>query len=149
MDQIWIAEDGQIKVLDDDMAGYEHSILGKLGGAERKSKPSRGSSGQGMRKRERQEKAAKRAGMSPLRKEIHGLEKEAAKIQKDLDRLEKKMCDPSLYQNDPRQVVELTRQRSALTRKIADIETLWLEKSTALEQTEQQLFAPLKPNAAS
>ncbi len=148
MDQIWIAHDGQIKVLDDDMAGYERSILGKLGGAEKKSKPSSAISAQGQRKRLRQEAAAKRAGMSPLRKEIRRLEKEAARIQKELERLEKKICDPALYQNDPQQVVELSKQRAQLTRKIKDTETLWLEKSTALEQTEKEVFAPLKPDMA-
>ncbi|VAW22469.1 Bis-ABC ATPase YheS [hydrothermal vent metagenome] len=149
MDQIWIAQDGKIEILDDDMAGYERSILGKLSGAERKSKPSKDANAQGMRKRERQEKAAKRAGMSPLRKEIRALEKQVAQIQKELGQLEKKICNPALYQNDPGQVVELTKQRSALTRQLEDIETVWLEKSANLEQTEKEIFAPAKTDMAS
>jgi len=149
MDQIWIAEDGQIKVLDDDMDGYERSILGKLGGAERKSKPSGSAGNQGIRKRERQQAAAKRAGMSPLRKEIRRLEKEVAGIQKELDRLEKKICNPALYQNDPSQVVELTKLRAALTHKMQETEALWLEKSTVLEQTEKEVFAAPDQTASS
>ncbi len=142
MDQIWVAKDGKIEVFDGDMAGYERSVLGQLGGAQRKSKRSAEPNAPNQRKRERRREAEKRAGLSPLRKEIRELEKNIATIQTQLADIEKKLCDPQLYESEQRQSVELTTKRSALTRNMNDMEARWLEKNAALEESQKALFAP-------
>ncbi|MCF6327933.1 MAG: ABC-F family ATP-binding cassette domain-containing protein [Devosiaceae bacterium] len=134
VDEIWIAENGEIRVLDDDMAGYENSILSKLSGSERKKKGQNQAKKSGNRKKERQEAAARRAGLSPLRKEIRAAEKRVEELQKQLEKLEVTLGDESLYEGDPQKSKELLQQRAQLRSKLEDAENLWMEKSAKLEK---------------
>lgn len=136
VDQIWIAEGGEIKILDDDMQGYEDSLLAKLSGSERKKKTKNNSKGSGSRKKERQAAAARRAGLSPLRKEIQGFEKRISQLQKKLDELEKQLENESLYKESPEKSQELLRQRAELRSELEKVEILWVDKNDILEKAE-------------
>ncbi|VAW24307.1 Bis-ABC ATPase YheS, partial [hydrothermal vent metagenome] len=134
VDEIWIAENGEIRVLDDDMQGYETSILSKISGSERKKKGQNQAKKSGNRKKERQEAAARRAGLSPLRKEIRAAEKRVEELQKQLEKLEVTLGDESLYEGDPQKSKELLQQRAQLRGKLEEAENLWMEKSAQLEK---------------
>ncbi len=134
VDEIWIAENGEIRVLDDDMQGYETSILSKLSGSERKKKGQNQAKKSGNKKKERQEAAARRAGLSPLRKEIRTAEKRVEELQKQLKKLEVTLGDESLYEGDPQKSKELLQQRAQLRSKLEEAENLWMEKSSQLEK---------------
>ncbi len=134
VDQIWIAEEGTIKVYDGDMESYQRLLLSA-------AKNSGGVANQGAgspvdKKRERQEAAAKRAELSPLRKKIQAAEKRMAEIQKQLDALEVKFADETLYTERPDEAVELGKKRGALASELADLENEWIETSDMLERAQ-------------
>ena len=134
VDQIWIAEDGTIKIYDGDMASYQRLLLSA-------AKNSSGQANQGAgspvdKKRERQEAAARRAELSPLRKKIQQAEKRIAQIQNELAGLELKFADETLYTDRPEEAVELGKQRGTLNSELEKLEAEWIENSDLLEQAQ-------------
>ncbi len=141
VDQIWIAEGGAIRVLDDDMEGYERTLLSKISGTEKRAKKSDSGAANVKRKRDRQEGAAKRAGLSPLRKQVQQTEKRIAGVQAKLEKLEVQFADPELYRGDPQTAIDLTTERAKRSAELEKLEALWLEKSSELERMEKALLA--------
>ena len=139
VDQIWIAEEGEIRVLDDDMEGYERSLLSKISGNERKKKKDSGGRSAINRKKERQLAAAKRASLSPLRKEIQALEKKMNLVQGKLNRLAAEFEDETLYEGDPDKAQKMVRDRAAHQTEMAVLEAEWVEKSDLLEKSLQEI----------
>ena len=143
VDQIWVAENGEIRVLDDDMAGYERSLLARINGNNRQRASSRkgtdNARGTASRKKERQAAAARRALLAPLRKEIQQAEKQISRVQGELERVTSQLEDPGIYEDSPQKVQELSREKGRLQNRLEALETVWIEKSAALEeaQTEQ------------
>lgn len=132
VDQIWIAEEGTIKVYDDDIEAYQRMLLG---GAQRsQSKANSGASGgSGNRKRERQEAAARRAELTPLRKEIKAAEQKISRLKIELGKVEAKLADPELYDGVQGAVIGLGKDKARFETEISEQEELWLKKSDALE----------------
>jgi ATP-binding cassette, subfamily F, member 3 len=139
VDQIWIAEEGEIRVLDDDMEGYERTLLSRLSGSERKPKESASGVANVKRKRDRQEGAAKRAGLSPLRKMVQQTEKRISGVQAKLEKIEQQFADPELYERDPQAAIDLGKERAKRTSELEKLEALWMEKSQELERAEAAL----------
>ncbi len=139
MEQIWVAEDGKIRVLDEDMAGYEASLLSRLSGSERRRRPATSKKSASAKKKDRQEAAARRAGLSPLRKQIRDCEKQISRVQEQLGNLEQEFADPALYENEPDRAREMVRQRGELTGRLELLENQWLEKSAELEAAEEAI----------
>lgn len=139
VDQIWIAEEGEIRVLEDDMEGYERSLLAKLSGNERKKKKSGGGQSAANRKQERREAAAKRAGLSPLRKEIQAAEKKMTLVQGKLDRLAAEFEDESLYDGESDKALSMVKTRGELQTELATLEAEWMEKSAVLEKAKAEI----------
>ncbi|MCC0024698.1 MAG: ABC-F family ATP-binding cassette domain-containing protein [Hyphomicrobiaceae bacterium] len=135
VDEIWIAEDGTIKVWDDDMEAYQRMLISRAGGGDRSDRP-KGPTASTDRKRERQEAAAKRAELAPLRKEIRAAEARIERLKHELDMIERRLGDPDLYAGDPDEVISLGKDKSRLEGEIEATEELWLEKSGALEEAE-------------
>lgn len=135
VDQIWIAEDNAIKVFDDDISAYQRQLIG---GAQRSaSKNNPGASGGATdRKRERQEAAARRAELAPLRKEIEATEKKTARIKTELDKVMAKLEDPKLYEGDQEIVVTLGKDKARFETEIEALEEKWLEMNAKLEDAE-------------
>ena len=129
-DTLWIAENGTISVFDDDLDGYQRSLTGSSGGSN--------AGGNGVsasdRKKERQEAAARRAELAPLRKEIKGIEQKLEWKRKDLQKIETKLADPAIYTGEPDKAIQLGIEKSKFEGEIAALEDSWLEKSTALEE---------------
>lgn len=126
-DTLWIAENGTVSVFDDDLDGYQRSLLGTS------SSSSGGNGASSDRKRERQEAAAKRAGLAPLRKEIKGIEQKLEWKRKDLAKIDAMLEDPALYTGDPDKAIKLGIDKSKLEGEIGALEDSWLEKSTEYE----------------
>ncbi|WP_404404332.1 ABC-F family ATP-binding cassette domain-containing protein [Pelagibacterium halotolerans] len=132
-DKLWIAEGGTISVFDDDLDGYQKSLVGNSGN---------GSSGGGgsasERKRERQEAAARRAELAPLRKEIKQIEQKLEWKRKDLDKIDSELSNPALYTGDPDRAIALGIDKSKLETVIGELEERWLEKSAAYEEAQAE-----------
>ena len=133
VDQIWIAEEGTIKVYDDDIEAYQRMLVGGAQRSQGKANPS-AAGGSNSRKRERQEAAARRAKLTPLRKEIKAAEQKLSRLKVELEKIEAKLADPELYDGVPEEAIALGKEKARFESGISEQEELWLAKSAELEE---------------
>lgn len=136
MDRIWIAENGTINEFDGDMETYQRMIMTTAQKTPGRSKGGGGGGNKVDRKRERQEAAARRALISPLRKEVKAIEQKMAQLKLEAEQLRIKLDDPALYTGDSAESVRLGKQKGQLEADLAQTEELWLRKSDELEQAQ-------------
>ena len=80
------------------------------------------------KKQQRQEAAAKREQMAPLRKREKALEQEIEKLQKQLTQLETRLADTSLYDEANKSILtECLQQQGDLKSRLVKCEDEWLE----------------------
>ncbi len=137
VDQIWIAEDGTIKRYDDDIEAYQRMLIGGAQSSQGRTNPAANGSGSD-RRRERQEAAARRAQLAPLRKEIQAAEKKIERLKAELDKVEMQLADPELYSGKPDAAIALGKDKARFEAEIAEQEEIWIEKSAELEQAEAE-----------
>ncbi len=81
----------------------------------------------------RQEAAARRQALVPLRKEVQKLEKRMDKLNLTLSGIEEELADPSLYEDAQKpRLSELLKQQGELRGELEQLEEDWLEKSDLL-----------------
>jgi ATP-binding cassette subfamily F protein 3 len=93
---------------------------------------------QSNRKQSRQQEAKRRQRLKPLLDRVRKIEKQLASNRMELEMLEKRLADESLY-SDPDRKDELTRmvkEQGSLKSGIDTLEWEWLEASEALEKAE-------------
>ncbi len=136
VDQIWIAEGGTIKPYDDDISAYKKMLLSNAQQTKGKAKKQITGSAND-RKKERKLAAAKRKQLAPLRKEIHTLEQKTSILRLGLESVETKLADPSLYEKEPKEAIELGKEKVRFETEIANLEELWLAKNDELEKAQE------------
>jgi ATP-binding cassette subfamily F protein 3 len=131
-DTLWIAADGTIKELDEDLDSYQRTIMGSAG------KNGGSNSGQSKedRKKEKQEAAARRAELAPLRKAIKDAEDDLARLKRKIAAIERTMGEPATY-NDAQATVALGKDRAKLEAEIASVEENWLLMSDEYEEAQR------------
>ena len=127
-DTLWIAAEGTVRELDEDLESYQRQITGMR---------ERGGGNASDRKAQRQEAAARRAEIAPLRKQIKDCEQKIARLQIEIDKIEAQLADPALYQAAPERLAALGRDKARHAAELAKTEERWLELSGRLEAAEQ------------
>lgn len=133
-DTLWIAADGTIKELDDDLDGYQRSITGT------REKPGSGNGGgfsKDERKAAKQEAAARRAEIAPLRKAIKDAEAKMERLKVEIDKIELQFHDPSIYDGAPGRLTKLGKDKARFAAELEALEEKWLTMSAQLETAEQ------------
>jgi ATP-binding cassette subfamily F protein 3 len=138
VDHIWIAENGTITEFEDDIEAYQRMLIGGAQSSQGRGNTNT-SGGANDRKRERQEAAARRAKLSPLRKEIHAIEKKIERLKAELGKVNTRLEDPGLYNGAPDEAIALGKDKARFESDIAAAEDLWLHKSTELEEAQSAL----------
>jgi ATP-binding cassette subfamily F protein 3 len=138
-DRIWIAEGGTVHPFDDDLDAYQRMIVG--GSAGKSAAPSNGPAlaafSSDDRKAQRQEAAAKRAEIAPLRKSIRDAEQKIERLKNELAKVDVILADPKLYDGAPERIIKLGKDKARFENEIARVEESWLSLSAALEAAEQ------------
>ncbi len=128
-DRLWLVANGKVAPFDGDLDDYRRGVLSDRGSKERaltKSAP------QSDRAQARRAAADKRAETAPLRKRIAQAESEIALLTRELDTLDIKLSDGSLFAFEPAKVAELSKRRTAVVAALAVAEEEWLAASAAL-----------------
>jgi ATP-binding cassette subfamily F protein 3 len=133
-DKLWIATDGTIKELDDDLEGYQRSILGTK---ERNGANSTSGMSKEDRKAAKQEAAARRAEIAPLRKALKEAETKMARLKVEIEKIENHLEDPALYSGDPDRAIALGKDKARMASDLEALEDNWLSMSTELETAER------------
>jgi ATP-binding cassette subfamily F protein 3 len=131
-DTLWIAEGGTIRELDEDLDSYQRSITstkeGKGGG---------GSSGKGGAKLSKQEAAARRAELAPLKKSISDAETKIGRLKTEIDKIEAQLADPKVYNGPADRLIALGKDKARFGSDLETLEESWLELSAELEEAER------------
>ncbi|WP_169196715.1 ribosomal protection-like ABC-F family protein [Devosia sp. MC1541] len=131
-DTLWIAENGTIRELDEDLDSYQRSITSG------KDTKGNGSDAKGERKLGRQEAAARRAELAPLKKKITDAEKKMARLKTELDKIDAQLADPAIYNGPSDKIIALGRDKSRFGSELETLEESWLMLSAELEEAEKE-----------
>jgi ATP-binding cassette, subfamily F, member 3 len=131
-DTLWIAADGTIKELDEDLDSYQRSITG---GKDRT--PGGGSMSKEDRKAAKQEAAARRAEIAPLRQSIKDAEAKIARLKAEIAKIDNKLDDPKIYNGEPGQLIALGKDKARFAADLEATEESWLALSAELEGAER------------
>ncbi|UYN99877.1 MAG: ABC-F family ATP-binding cassette domain-containing protein [Devosia sp.] len=129
-DTLWIAEGGTIRELDEDLDSYQRSITS--------SKDGKGSGGgTGARKLSKQEAAARRAELAPLKASIKDAETRMARLNGEIEKIEAQLADPKVYNGSPERVIALGKDKARYSADLSTTEENWLALSAELETAER------------
>jgi ATP-binding cassette subfamily F protein 3 len=128
-DTLWIAENGTIRELDEDLDSYQRSITS--------SKEGKGGGGGGARKASKQEAAARRAELAPLKKAISDAENKISRLKTEIDKVEAQLADPKVYNGPPDRLIALGKDKARFSADLETFEEKWLELSSELEEAER------------
>ena len=135
-DTIWIAEGGTVHAFDDDLDSYQRMLTG--GGKQTSSgQPQAAAPAQDDRRTQRQEAAAKRAEIAPLRKSIKDAEQKIARLKNELAKVETILADPKTYDGAPQRISLLGKDKARFETEINRMEESWLDMSAQLEEAER------------
>ncbi len=126
-DRLWLVSGGTVTPYPNDIDDYRRLVIDGPASEARRNDSRNG--GQDRRKAG----ADKRAQSAPLRKEIKETEALIAKLQKELEAIDRKLGDQSLY-NDPGKAAKQARVRADTARSIAAAEERWMTLSADHER---------------
>jgi ATP-binding cassette, subfamily F, member 3 len=129
-DTLWIAEGGTIRELDEDLDSYQRNITSSKDGKG-------GGGGSGARKLSKQEAAARRAELAPLKKSISDAETKINRLKTELEKVEAALADPKVYNGPADRVVALGKDKARFGQELETTEESWLTLSAELEEAER------------
>lgn len=138
VDKLWIAQNGTIEEFDEDLDTYQRLLTSNSNGKGKKGAAAATPVVED-RKVARQDAAAKRAEVAPLRKSIKDLEQKLGRLRTELARVDGFLADPKTYDGAPERVVLLGKDKARFEGEIAKVEESWLTLSEQLEQAERAM----------
>jgi len=138
VEELLLVHDGRVDEYQDDLAAYEKWILASY----RQEKATADAPADNTRKERRQQAAAQRNRLRPLKKRLATLEAELASVEKTLAELQTRLADPDLYSEQRKDdLADLLRTEGAVKSQAASLEEDWLMVQQELEEMEQNLAA--------
>ena len=129
VDRLWLVANGTVVPFDGDIEDYRKLVL------EGPSNPGkRSAAGAGAAQERRRSAAGRREEAAPLRKKIKEIESLMAKLQKEIQGLDQRLAEPSLYLRDPTGAAFLAKDRSDAEKRLARSEEDWLALSADYEK---------------
>jgi ATP-binding cassette subfamily F protein 3 len=127
---LWIAENGTIRELDEDLDSYQRSIT-----SGKDSKNSGGSKAD--RKANKAEAAARRAEIAPIKSSIKDAETKIARLKAEIGKIDAQLDDPKIYNGPADRMIALGKDKSRYAADLEKTEEQWLELSAQLEVFER------------
>jgi ATP-binding cassette subfamily F protein 3 len=136
VDKLWIAQNGTIEEFDEDLDSYQRMLTS---GKDRSGKSPSAAAPPPVvdKKAARQDAAARRAEIAPLRKKLKDVEQKLTRLRADLAKVEALLADPKLYDGAPERVVLLGKDKARFSSGIAEAEESWLMISEEIEAAER------------
>jgi ATP-binding cassette subfamily F protein 3 len=134
-EELLLVHDGSVEEYGEDLGGYERWILSGLGqdGAERTP----AAPVENSRKEKRQQAAARRQQLRPLKKRLESIEAEMAAAEEKLASLQARLADSVLYEAERKgELADLLRREGELKGRSTELEETWLELQEELEELE-------------
>jgi len=128
-DTLWIAENGTIRELDEDLDSYQRSITS--------AKDGKGGGTKAERKANKAEAAARRAEIAPIKTSIKDAETRIARLKNEISKVETQLDDPKVYNGAPDKVIALGKDKARFAADLEATEEQWLALSAQLEEAER------------
>jgi ATP-binding cassette subfamily F protein 3 len=132
-DRLWVVADGAVTPFDGDLDDYSRLVLSARRGGTAQIAPATDAAAAPDRTDQRRLAAEKRQELAPLRQRIAGAEKEIARINGILEKIDAALALPDLFARDPAKAAQLAKARAAATTALEAAEQDWLEASGAFE----------------
>ena len=135
-DRFWRVREGRVDEYDGDLDDYARELTqARAGDPAREGADGSVDADEREGGRERRQQAARqREALKPLRKASEREEARCARLQADLDAVEKALADPALYdQADGGQLAALLQRQGRLRSELETAEAAWMEALEALE----------------
>jgi ATP-binding cassette subfamily F protein 3 len=131
-DQLWFTADGTIRPFDGDMDDYAKLVL------DRAKQAAKGQANvpnaQGLTGKEaRKAAAAARAKIAPLKQAAEALERKMEAIASDINRAERGLAVPGLFENDPARAQALGLMVGKFKAELEVVEAQWMTAAEAYE----------------
>jgi ATP-binding cassette subfamily F protein 3 len=141
VDEFYSIHQGNFTPFEGDLGEYEKWLFKEYAQLTLANNPAALEEGPAVDKKKlRQEAAAKRVQLAPLRQAAKKLEKEMEKIQKELQGIESSLADEALYTEPKKSILtELLQNQGKLKTTLADKEEEWFELETEMELAAQSL----------
>jgi ATP-binding cassette subfamily F protein 3 len=135
VDKLWIAQNGTIEEFDEDLDSYQRMLTS---GKDRPVKTAAPQMAVAIdRKAARQDAAARRAEVAPLRKSIKEAEQKLGRLRAELEKVEAILGNPRTYDGAPERIALLGKDKARFAADIAATEERWLTLSAELEEAER------------
>ena len=118
---------------DGDLEDYRSTIVQSSKGKGGKAKGNGGEE-QLSKAEQRKANADKRATFAPLKKKINDVESLTAKLNKQIQALDKELEDQDLYDKFPDKAAAKVKERAETVAKLAKAEEHWMELSSQYEE---------------
>ncbi|MEZ5984255.1 MAG: ABC-F family ATP-binding cassette domain-containing protein [Parvularculaceae bacterium] len=135
-DRLWLVRGGAAKPFDGDIEDYRELVL-EAGKTHGQGKPQAKAIDQ--RSASRQNSAAARSAISPLKKKADAEESRLEELNGILVRLDAALADPDLYVSNLPRATKLQKERAALVAAIARTEEAWLEALETYEKAKNEI----------
>ena len=134
VDQFWLVSEGSVQPFEGDLADYQ-KLLSSAGKSENTQTIE--STNKPDAKGDRQRTAAKRASLSPLKRELSKLDKEIKNNQAELHNIELQLAGSDIYEQDKKQELqELLKEQGKIKRSLFATEEQWLDCQEQLDSLE-------------
>lgn len=138
----WWVNQGRVEEYSGDLDDYFQALLKQPEqlNARNEASLSQQSSGSVDKKQLRQQKAAERERLKPIKRQLQQLEKEMEKQQQRLSAIESDLAETDLYEDARKDELQaLLKEQSILSQRLEESEQQWLSLSEAVEAAEASL----------
>jgi len=131
VDELLLVHDGRVDTYGEDLEGYERWILSSY----RQADPGNSAAGDNSRREKRQQAAAEREKLRPLKKAIEKTEAAMAAVELEQATLQTRLGDTDLYTEASKQeLATLLKREGELKAAAVQLEETWLEQQQELEE---------------
>ncbi|MEO1019467.1 MAG: ATP-binding cassette domain-containing protein, partial [Pseudomonadota bacterium] len=128
VDRLWLVAAGTVQPFEGDLGDYHNLLLQ----TSRSSPATRTAS----KKTAKNSGTQRRQSLAPLRKKVQQLERDLKRLLVEKTGIDRRLADPSTYEQDSSDPADLSRRSNELEKEIRGIESAWLETSEAIESLE-------------
>ncbi|WP_298982298.1 ABC-F family ATP-binding cassette domain-containing protein [uncultured Roseibium sp.] len=134
-DRLWLVAGGKVEPYDGDMDDYRRLILqGPEAAQKARDRAIASEAEKASAQDKRREAAQKRSQLKPLKQKIDAAEKEMARLQDKIGKLDEALADPSFFANEPERAAKFAKERAYCEKKLVKTEEDWLELSAEFEE---------------
>lgn len=133
-DRLWLVADGRVAPFDGDMEDYRRLILQGAEAVQKARARADEEAERASAQDKRREAAQKRSLLKPLKQKIDAAEKEMARLQEKIGKLDEALADPAFFQREPDRATKFAKERAYCEKKLVKTEEEWLELSAEFEE---------------